>query len=128
MASVKSTRLRRSGTRKMFASFSNILRLLLLFLFFVLDCRSHKDADHFGLAARFLHLLLGRLGKFMGMDRKRRFQIAIAQHFDKVILTGQAMLEEHIEGDLLFAEFRKPLKIEDRIFSAENVGKTALRQ
>src|SRR2546421_10478909 len=114
MASVKSTRLRRSGTRKMFASFSNILRLLLLFLFFVLDCRSNKDADHFGPATRFLDLLLGRLGKFMGMDRKRRFQIAIAQHLDEVIFTSQAILEEHIEGDLPFAALRKPLKIEYR--------------
>src|ERR1700675_4868669 len=90
-ASVNNTRLRRSGMRKMLASFSNMnsqfsvlssQSLLLL----CAGRRFHQfrrvGVDDLDLPARLGDLLRGRLGELVGVYGDGRLQLAVAQDLD----------------------------------------------
>src|SRR6266481_594452 len=125
MASAKSTRLRKSGTRNMLANFS-IMKSLLWFLRACISCRS--SAEHFSLAAGFGYFLHRRFGKFVRLHREGRLELAIAQHLDEIVFARQAMLYQHLRRNVALTQLRQPIQIYDLIFGAENVGESALGQ
>src|SRR5579872_2118804 len=126
MAIVNNTRLRRSGTRKILASFSNISALLCLLV--VLDLLRDKAGDHLGFAARLGQLFFGGLGETVRLHRQGRLQLAIAQHLDLIVLAHQPLLYQQCRRDRALPQLHQPFQVQDGVFHAENIGEAALGQ
>src|ERR1035437_464289 len=125
MPSMKSTRLRRSGIRKIFRNFSSMIGYplhsgpmpalesvpLTILLARGLDCRAfglqltryrcYLAAQNHGLAAGLFDLFDRRLGKLVRMNGESRSQLAGAENLDQRLLArGQAQLLVVVQADL----------------------------
>src|ERR1017187_3652951 len=124
IASVNSTRLRRSGTRKMLAKASKNLMV-------VCDSRrsSSRRADHLRFAAGLGDLVRSRFREVMRLDRDGPRQLARAQDFETGAelvdhaQLGQAVGSEHVAFQLI-----QPSQVDDGELLLEDVGEAALGQ
>src|SRR5215831_16520924 len=123
--SANRSRLRRSGTRKMFANASKNL--------FILTPGPREllrgGADYLRRPARFLDLLHGRFRKLVRFHRDLARQLARAQHLQAVMqFLDDAGCQERVHGKGLAFQFLQLVQVNDRILLLEDIGEAALGQ
>src|ERR1017187_679647 len=148
--SVNSTRLRRSGMRKMLAIFSNIKTSGLArkpavagssFIGLNLyrsrnertDALAKSLSDQNRLAPSFFNSFLGSPGKLMRMNRHRAGQLAVVQNLDQpALLAQQAERDDLVERELGAGSSPQNLgdavQAKDRVLGAEDVVEAAFGQ
>src|ERR1700733_5563597 len=140
MAMVNRTRLRRSGTRKIFRNFSSIQKTRRM----IRRRRFNHTAsppqpgrrdsrkslpDQNGLAAGLLDLLLRGLGKLVRMHGKRNIQFAVAENLQQLAAAlEKALGHERVQRKLSLVQLRQAIQVEHGVLGAEDVGKAALGQ
>src|SRR4051794_29430480 len=123
--SVNMSRLRRSGTRKMFAKASSSLFMVPSESPALLGFRAY----HLRRSASLLDLLHRRLGKMVGFHRNLTRQHASAEHLHAIVhLVDQPRRKHTIDGKRVAVQLLQPAQIDDRKVLLENVLEPALRQ
>src|ERR1700751_5936192 len=115
MAMVKSTRLRKSGMRKIFANFSNMGLLPIIMPGFTRDNQAFAKwlADYNSFAAGLLNLLLRGLGKLVSMHRDCRRELAVTEDLEQLPAALQIALGlKRLERQLLFAQRNQAIQIQ----------------
>src|SRR5271166_6995686 len=125
MARVNSTRLRRSGMRKIFANFSNMGLLPI-----IMPCplsgigQSIREtlADQNYLAAGLLDLLLRGLRKLVRVHGQRHVDLAIPEDLQQLIaFPEEALRDKCFQGQLRITQFGQPVEVQHGVFSPEDV-------
>src|SRR5450631_2264902 len=122
--SVKKTRLRRSGMRKILANLSNITSRPQIGHYF--KTSNQALLKNLKLAAGLGDLFLRRLRKLVRLHGDGRLQLAIAQNLYRLLGADHTRLAQHIGIDRVAQPFQF-FQVHDVEFLAEDVGEAALR-
>src|SRR5262252_8233684 len=64
----------------------------------------------------------------MRLNVQRRFELAITEDFDQVVLPGESLLHQELLCDVLLTQPGQAVQIDDPVLDAKDVGEAALGQ